>query len=304
MSNRTIEKLSKLKKYIYSPKDKRLLILFGICLAIIAYIKRPWFYNLTLESGHYIAYSTATKEQSEQMLNIAEILYKSYTQKFEDICNSEKDHPKLKLKIYKNRKEFKSYNMLSGWAEAFYRKPYCQQYYDDTTPNPYHWMIHEATHQLNQEIAGLKLEKWLDEGIASYFSTSKIEENQLKLGFIDHNTYPIWWLSEFQMSGNMQADIDSKKFIPLSCIILNKGGPNINKYFNTYYIHWWSLVHFLYHYEDGMYSSKINNLMREGGTLKSFETNIGPVDKIQQQWYEYLYNGSYKNVKQIERDLL
>ena len=268
MTKQTIEKLSKLKKYVYAPGNKRLLILFGIFLAIVGYVKRPWFYDITLESEHYIAYSTAGKEQSTQLLNVAEILYQAYINRFSGLCDNTKIHPKLKLKIYKNRKEFKSYNLFSRWAEAFYKKPYCHQYYDSDSPNPYHWMIHEATHQLSHEVAGVKLEKWLDEGIACYFGTSTIENHQLKLGLIDQNTYPIWWLSDIQLTGDMQADINNKKFIPLKYIIANKGGPDIDSNVNKYYIHWWSLVHFLFHYENGKYSSKVQNLMREGGTVR------------------------------------
>ena len=44
-----------------------------------------------------------------------------------------------------------------GWAEAFYREPYCRAYFSDREVNPYHWMLHESVHQLNREVARLKL---------------------------------------------------------------------------------------------------------------------------------------------------
>lgn len=287
---------SKLKKHVYQPGNKRLLVLFGIFLAIVAYAERPWFYTLTSESDHYIAYSTADEKQTLKLLSVAEILYHAYTDKFSELCGNAKTHPRLKLKIYKNRREFKSHNPFSGWAEAFYKKPYCQQYYDIDLPNPYHWMVHEATHQLNCEVAGVHPQKWLDEGLACYFGTSTIENNRLKLGCIDQNTYPIWWLSDVELSGDMQADIKNGQFIPLECIITNKGGPAMNRNVNKYYMHWWSLVHFLFHYENSRYSSKVQALLRDGGSLESFETNIGRIEEVQQEWYKYFYKKSYLKI--------
>jgi len=124
---------------------------------------------------------------------------------------------KLKLKLYKDRDEFKRCNRV-GWAEARYRKPYCHQYIDEDERSPYHWMIHEATHQLNKELAGLSLRTWLDEGLADYFSTSFLGENEIELGKIDIHTYPVWWLGTLDLSGGLEKDIQSDKIIPLDLI--------------------------------------------------------------------------------------
>ncbi|MEN8127267.1 MAG: DUF1570 domain-containing protein [Planctomycetota bacterium] len=273
-------------KFKLSKKDIRLLILLGVALMIFGYIKRPWFHTLKLESGHYICFSTATDAQTRQILSIAEALFESYTHFFD---NQQVSHPKkLKLKLYKDRDEFKKYNMLSGWAEAFYRRPYCHQYYSDKEVNPYHWMVHEATHQLNAEVAGLKLEKWLNEGIAEYFGTSTLEGGRLIVGKIDINTYPIWWLDSLRLSGDIDKDIAATKIIPLKAVISNKGGPNLDEHFNLYYIHWWSLTHFLIHYEGGQYKDLFFDLVNDGGTLEAFEKHVGSVDEIQTQWYSYL----------------
>jgi hypothetical protein len=51
-------------------------------------------------------------------------------------------------------------------------------------------MLHESFHQLNREVAHLKLEKWLEEGLAEYFSTSRPTSNALVLGKIDPTPTP------------------------------------------------------------------------------------------------------------------
>ena len=154
--------------------------------------------------------------------------------------------------------------------------------------NPYHWAIHEATHQLNKEAAHFKLRQWLEEGIACYVSTSKIIENSLKLGDIDINTYPAWWLYIIAMTGDLQSDKDNLSIISLRNIISGKGGLNINKEFNLYYLHWWSLVHFLMNYNDGQYRDGFSKVISERGTLSSFESNIGKIEDIEPQWYRYV----------------
>jgi len=270
-------------------KPARLLILFALLMAIVGgdHIYRYWRPDLTIQTDHYTIYSTATSEQTKQIGDVVELLYKCYRDTFTDLANVHNDHKKLKIKLFKDRKEFRRCNRV-GWAEAFYKKPYCNAYYSADNSNPYHWMLHEAVHQLNAELAGLKIPKWADEGLAEYFSTSRIQNNKLMLGKIDANTYPIWWLWEFKFTGDIDADIKEKRIIPLRDIVTGKHGPDIDKYFNLYYVHWWSLSHFLFHYQDGKYRDAYLAVIKEKGTFRSFEKHIGPIDQIQSQWYQYL----------------
>jgi hypothetical protein len=113
-------------------------------------------------------------------------------------------------------------------SEAFYREPYCRAYFSASEVNPYHWMLHESVHQLNHEMAHLKLEKWLEEGLADYFSTSRIESNELAVGRIDSNTYQVWWIDELATSPDLSGNIRNGSVIPLRAIITNHGGPGMN----------------------------------------------------------------------------
>jgi hypothetical protein len=240
------------------------------------------------ETAHYLISSTATPEQTALVAAAVESLYVAYGDFFKDRVQNNKNPEKLKLMLYKDRKEFSVYNRSSSWAEAYYLAPVCYAYYSDEQANPYHWMIHEATHQLNNELAHFKIPKWINEGLATYFGTSKIEHGVLLPGNIDKNTYPIWWLSSLDLSGNFQADIGKGKTIPLRAIITGKGGPDINKQVNLYYLEYWSFTHFLFHYKNGRYAQRYKQLISEGGSLESFERLIGPVEQIESEWYGYL----------------
>ena len=217
---------------------------------------------------------------------MVEILYTAYVRVFTNVA-PQPDH-KMELRLFKDRKEFKRVNRGTGWAEAFYREPYCNAYYSVGEPNPYHWMLHEATHQLNNELAHFKMPRWENEGVATYFSSSLVRHGVLTPGDIDVRTYPVWWTSEMKLTGDLQKDIAAKQIIPLLAIVTERGGPSMNDNFNLYYIHWWSLSHFLFEYGGDKYRAGYFKVIREGGTLESFEKNIGPIEKVQGEWYGHL----------------
>jgi hypothetical protein len=81
---------------------------------------------------------------------------------------------------------------------------------------------------------------------------------------------------------------EKRTIIPLRAILSGQGGPSMNRHFNIYYIHWWGLVHFLMHYEDGRYKSGLGCLIAEGGGLPAFEKHIGSIETIERQWCGYL----------------
>lgn len=266
------------------------LISFGLFIAILAIDAwiRYWKPTLVLNTEHFIVYSDATKQQSDEIVKIVEIQYDAYRNFLLNLGLKIPDHEKLKLKLFKDRKSFRLHNRMIGWAEAFYKEPYSYQYYSADEINSYHWMIHEVTHQLNNEVANFSHTMWLDEGLADYFGTSQIVNGKLVLGKIDKNTYPVWWLKILATSGSLASDKNNGSVIALRSIVSGKNGPNINKYFNNYYLHWWSLTHFLLHYDNGKYLSAFMELLKTNGDVSNFERYIGNIDKVELEWYEYI----------------
>src|SRR5947207_3708541 len=185
-------------RWSLKPREIRMLVYVAILLGVVAwkFLPRPWKPSLTVETTHHRIYSSATRLQTEEIARVLEILYASYSNRFGASPEVRRAHAKLQVKLFKDRKEFRRINPGLGWAEAFYREPYCRAYYSAQEMNPYHWMLHEAAHQLNHEVAHLKLEKWLEEGLADYFGTSRLQSNRLALGQIDLETYPVWWMEE------------------------------------------------------------------------------------------------------------
>ncbi len=215
-----------------------------------------------------------------------EALYSSYSNKFGGLPGFQRDHPSLKVKLYKDRDELRAINPGLGWAEAFYSQPYCRAYYSASEANPFHWMLHESVHQLKTEVAHLSLAKWLEEGLADYYATSQLESTHLTLGSIDPHTYPVWWMDILATSPDLAKNLRNGSVIPLRVIITNRGGPSMRGHFNLYYLHWWTLTHFIF--ETPRYRDGALQLAKAGGGLADFEHLIGPVDQIQNEWYSHV----------------
>jgi hypothetical protein len=197
-----------------------------------------------------------------------------------------REHPKLKIKLYKDRAELRRVNPGLGWAEAFYRKPFCHAYYSASEVNPYHWMVHEAVHQLNEEVAHIEPVKWLEEGLAEYFSTCRFTRGKLALGQIDSNTYPVWWIETMATTPNLATNLQNGTVIPLRTIISGSGGPSMRRHFNLYYLHWWTLTHFIF--ETPKYRERALALVKDGGGVTAFERHIGPIEQVQTEWHAHV----------------
>jgi hypothetical protein len=269
-------------------RETRWLIYLLVVIGIAAwkFVPRPWHPALTLDSPHYRLYSTATREQTEATARTLELLYTAYSNRFGTLPGFQRDHPRLQVKLFKDRPEFRRINPGLGWAEAFYRAPYCRAYFSASEINPYHWILHESVHQLNQEVAHLHLAKWLEEGLAEYFSTSRLGSNELALGHIDLNTYPVWWIDQLATSADLPANLRNGSVIPLRSIITHRGGPSMNREFNLYYLHWWTLTHFIF--ESPRHRDQALTLVQRGGGLDPFERTLGPVESVQKEWHAYV----------------
>lgn len=269
-------------------RETRLLIYLLILGAVAGwkFMPRPWHPSITLETGHHVVYSTATSQQTEETARTLELLFQAYSNRLGGVDTFQRAHPKLKVELFKDRAEFRRVNPNLGWAEAFYRQPYCRAYFSAAEVNPYHWMLHESVHQLNHEVAHLKAEKWMEEGLAEYFATSRLTSSSLVLGQIDPNTYPVWWLDELATTPDLGENIRNGSVIPLRAIITNRGGPSLNSEFNLYYLHWWTLTHFLF--ESPGCRERALELVRRGAGLDAFQQVLGPVEQVQTEWHNYV----------------
>lgn len=238
-----------------------------------------------IETAHYTIGSTATHAQTEETGRAMEQLHAAWRKRFAHLPQAA-PVAKLQVRLYGTRAEFKAFNNRVPWAEAMYVPPECRAYVGDGA-NPWHWMLHEGAHQLAREVMGFKRARWSDEGLASYFGSSRVDDAGLQPGTFDPNAYPIWWLPQFRFSGDVTADARDGRIIPLRALIEDTGPPRA-AYVNLYYIEYWSLAHFLLHGEGGRHARGFERLLANGATLPDFEREIGPVEQVQAAWYAHL----------------
>jgi len=245
-----------------------------------------WDFELKIACGVFVVYSTATAEQTDEICTVSAAVYDAYLGFFGADHDLPADHDALYVRLFGTRDEFRHVVLDDeGWAEGLYDGLYCNMYYDPEVPSPYHWFIHEATHQLNWEVARMNNVQWLEEGIASYFGTSRYEDGVLRLGEADADTYPVWWMPEWDLGSQV---------IPLETIVAGEGGPSMDEYFNYYYLEWWTLTHFLVHGGDGAYLPALHQMFDDPGLdVAAFEALVGPMDDVQADWRAWVEGIEY-----------
>jgi hypothetical protein len=240
-----------------------------------------------LDTTHYAIASNAEPGQTQRVGEVLEALHVAYAGFFAGQLPAVAPGTRHQVALYRDRPDFQKHNTSRAWAEGFYRKPVCHAYFDATAANPVHWMLHEATHQLDTEWAGFPRTPWVEEGLASYFGTSRLEDGVLSPGTLDPDTYPLWWLGDIGLSGDLERDLAARRIVPLRELI-DADGPPVPADVNRYYLGYWSLAHYLLHGENGRHAAAFRTMVQHGGSLEQFEKLVGPVETVQAGWYAHL----------------
>ena len=93
-------------------------------------------------------------------------------------------------------------------------------------------------------------------------------------------------MDEIATAPDLQASLTNGSVIPLRAIITDRGGPGMNRKFNLYYLHWWTLTHFIF--ENPKYRESAMVLLQRGGGLEAFEQTIGPVAAVEPEWFRHV----------------
>ena len=193
----------------------------------------------------------------------------------------------LRVVLYRDRAQFKAHNRSHGWAEAYYLPPVCHAWLDDE-PNRFHWLVHEATHQVAREVARFPRKRWLDEGIAAYIGGSVPRAGAFDFGTADRHAYPTWWLHRHDWLGTLAEDRTAGFWTPLADLMDDRVAPGRGGDVNRVYVQYWALAHFLLHARDEALRPGLQALLREGGGSAAFERVIGPIAEIEPAVHAHL----------------
>lgn len=243
--------------------------------------------QVEINTPHYLIVSTVEEDAARRAGVAVEALFDAYAAFFAD-ASLPVAPSMLRVRLYGDRPEFLAASRSRPWAEAYYSRGVCHAYMDPDKPNPYHWLVHEAVHQLNREWTGFATDRWINEGLASYFGASRYAAGRLEPGVPDVEAYPARWLRRWELTGDWPTDVSNRRVIPLRTLIEGKAGPEMDAAVNAYYLGWWSLTHFLLHGAEGRHADAYRTMARSGGSVAEFERRVGPLEKIEQQWYAHL----------------
>ena len=193
----------------------------------------------------------------------------------------------LRVVLYRDRAQFKAHNRSHGWAEAYYLPPVCHAWLDDE-PNRFHWLVHEATHQLAREVARFPRKRWLDEGVAACVGGAAPRGDTFDVGTPDRNAYPTWWLHRHDWHGALDADRDAGVWTPLADLMDDRVAPGRGGDVNRVYVQYWALAHFLLHHDRGSLRPALHALLREGGGREAFERRVGRLDEVEPAVHAHL----------------
>ena len=238
-------------------------------------------------TAHYTIDSNATDAQTQHAGDALEALHAAWRDEYAAHAAPRSANSRLQVALYRDRADFGAHNTSRAWAQGFYRLPVCHAYYDASASNPLHWLVHEATHQLDTELARFPRTPWVEEGLASYYGTSRLEDGRLLPGDTDPGAYPVRWLGAIGLSGDLARDIGRRRLVPLRELI-ESDGPVAPSEVNAFYIGYWSLAHYLLHGDNGRHADAFRAMVAEGGSLEQFEQRVGQVEQVEAAWYAHL----------------
>lgn len=271
------------------PSHRRyILYAIGLLLLGSAYIWRTWWSpSTTLDTTHYRIDATADAAYVQDAAHIVEAFYNYYTELH---AITPPEHDLLRVRLYASRAELHKVNIgLPRWAEGFYRAGVTHQYQE----NQGHFanfdsLVHESVHQYHRLVADFSMPQWLDEGLACYMSSISHGDGRFDESFIQDMAYPIMHIHGMRLSGNKQADLKDGHIYALSHIIRDGRQSDIDQHFNRYYVHWFSIVHFLMRGADGRHRQALLDYIKAGAAIDQFEHVFGPLSELEEAWYQHL----------------
>ncbi|MFH1228000.1 MAG: FHA domain-containing protein [Planctomycetota bacterium] len=241
-----------------------------------------WENARSKETDHYIVTANLSQEAVDDICYIMECLYFEHKKTFKLVGDAPS---KLPVWVFKNAKEYRDHGGMGAgqFGSGPKGKQLMTSYVVGAETNTTMILLHEGTHQFVDLVCNLRPPIWINEGLATYYESSKFEGISLKTNLVNH-----------QRLGMIQ-DLISKKDVPRLEDIINIRQANFTIY---EYAHTWSLVYFFMNYNNGQYADELETYF-ESIKKKGFENR--PKHKelfeaafkikfeiLEQQWEDFI----------------
>ncbi|MFH0888276.1 MAG: FHA domain-containing protein [Planctomycetota bacterium] len=210
--------------------------------------KLPWDKARTKETEHYIVKTNLSDEALNDICFAMECFYFEAKKIFKLTGDS---GGKLKVYVFKEGKEYYANGgmgqgvYMGGGGEGNQIMTYYQPSTSDLGLSTTSVLLHEGTHQFVDLVCKVsRVPIWINEGLATYYESSKFEGSSLKTNIVNQN--------RLQLIRNLIL----KKDVPRLEDIINIRQANFAIY---EYAHTWSLVYFFMNYNNGQYADELED---------------------------------------------
>lgn len=239
-----------------------------------------WAESYRKETPHYLVESDVSQKFTDQYAQGAETMYSMYAAIF-PAPTEQAD--KLRILLFKTREGFIRFGAPKNVLGFYHPETRNVYLYDHVRPAvTQKVLLHEGFHQyLNLLIEEPPI--WFNEGMATYFETATMKENQFKVGTPGVRLGHLGRLAQDGMLCKLPAfmSIDLGQFQDPNAAAKN-------------YSYAWGLAHFLLHYKNGVYRKHLVNyfrlLQRGAKNPEAMVSAFGNLDwvKVKGEWSEYI----------------
>jgi len=242
--------------------------------------KLPWTNARIKETEHYIIRANLSQEALDDLCYLMECFYFEAKKIFKVTRDP---GAKLKVYVFKDDKEYYANGGTGGSRGVFMVRGSDKQimtFYQP--PMTTSVLLHEGTHQF-VNIVSSNVPIWINEGLATYYESSKFEGTSLKTNIVNQNRL------------QLIKSLINKKDVPRLEDVINIRQANFTIY---EYAQCWSLVYFFMNYNQGQYADELEAYF-ESIKKKGFENR--PQHKqlfenafkikfevLEKQWEDYI----------------
>ncbi|MEK7466570.1 MAG: DUF1570 domain-containing protein [Planctomycetota bacterium] len=257
------------------------------------------------DSPHVLCMEKSSSYSAELMLkdfrDIMVHLYKLFFDKYSALFDVKSfgANEVCFIYIFESSQRYHEIANPTPWAGGHFEPGTGRIFIYKDTSQLYETLFHEGIHQLVHTVSQMKVEKlserrsvnmfWFTEGIATFFESFKRDaQGGFLLGEVSSNYKPYM--------KKMIADGKHKKLKDLMNInymqfAMESRNPAKRTYVQDMYAQSWSVVYFLYTYENGKYKDAFNKYFKievdKGGSFDGAKECFGDLEKLNKEYEDF-----------------
>jgi hypothetical protein len=269
--------------------------------------RKKLYLDCSPEAPYLLAMEESTSYNAQLMMEdfkgcvkqLFELFFKRYGTLF-DVEKFKKEEVNF-IMIFESRERYMEGENAPYFAGGHFNTQTGRIFIYKDTPQLYETLFHEGIHQLCHNLSQMMVEKdsersnvnmfWFTEGIACFFGAFKRDATGgFVLGEVDANYLP---QTKQMIAAGKHMKLDPLMKMTYLDFARKSGDP---KFVGQMYCQSWSVVYFMYTFQNGKYKSKFDEYFKKEtasqGSYKAAKEIFGDLDALNKEYEEF-----YKNLK-------